>query len=117
MRGTLHPWLAAAALLLLPGAGWAGDDAEALARDLGPSVEARALDGYRGRQNSTSNLEMNWQENNGTVEGNRAMNTVNGANIIRDGAFSHSNGLPIMVQNSGNNVLIQNSVILNLEMQ
>lgn len=115
MRSKWLPWLGAAAFLTLPGPLWAEDNADAQIMELGAPIAAQALDQYRGREKST--LEMNWQESNGTVEGNQAINSVNGANIIRDGAFSHANGLPITVQNSGNNVLIQNSVILNLEMQ
>jgi hypothetical protein len=107
--------MGAAALLALTGPLWANERPDAPMTEFGAPLAAQALDQHRGRENST--LEMSWQENNGTVEGNRAINTVNGANIIRDGAFSHSNGLPITVQNSGNNVLIQNSVILKLDMQ
>jgi hypothetical protein len=115
MRSKWLPWLGTATLLSLAGPLWANESADAPMMEFGAPLEAQALDQYRGRENST--LEMSWLENNGTVEDNRAIANVNGANIIRDGAFSHSSGLPITVQNSGNNVLIQNSVILKLDMQ
>lgn len=115
MRGKLNPWLGAAVLTLASGAAWSADGAEGGELGFGAPVEAQALDEYRGREESR--LEMNWQETYGSVEGNSASRNVNGANIIRDGAFSNASGLPITVQNSGNNVLIQNSIILNLDMQ
>jgi hypothetical protein len=101
--------------MLLSGVAWAGESAELGAAELGSPIQEQALDQQRGGE--SSRLELNWQETNGTVEGNRAINTSNGPNSISDGAFSHASGLPIAVQNSGNNVLIQNSVILNLRLQ
>jgi hypothetical protein len=40
-----------------------------------------------------------------------------GANTIAGGAFSGMSGLPLVVQNSGANVLIQNAVIVNVKME
>ncbi|MUI16564.1 hypothetical protein GJV26_29510 [Massilia dura] len=53
----------------------------------------------------------------GTVGNNAATNVVTGANIITDGAFSNASGLPMVIQNSGANVLIQNATIVNLQMR
>jgi hypothetical protein len=53
----------------------------------------------------------------GTVGNNVATNVVTGANIITDGAFSNASGLPMVIQNSGANVLIQNATIVNLQMR
>ncbi|MDB5819103.1 MAG: hypothetical protein JWQ11_2743 [Rhizobacter sp.] len=50
----------------------------------------------------------------GSVSGNQASNTVSGSNSITNGAFSNSSGLPVIVQNSGNNVLIQTSTVVNV---
>jgi hypothetical protein len=44
------------------------------------------------------------------------VNVVSGTNTIGMGAFANMSGLPLVVQNSGANVLIQNAVILNLQM-
>ena len=46
---------------------------------------------------------------------NSANGTVSGGNIINEGAFSGSSGLSTVIQNSGNNVLIQSATILNLD--
>lgn len=54
---------------------------------------------------------------NGVVSANSAVNVVSGANIISDGAFSNAAGLPIAIQNSGANVLIQNATIINVQLQ
>jgi hypothetical protein len=52
----------------------------------------------------------------GTVTGNTASQINTGTNTISESAFSNSSGIPIVIQNSGNNVLIQNSTILNLQL-
>jgi hypothetical protein len=53
----------------------------------------------------------------GIVTGNTAINVNTGSNIIDGGAFANFSGVPIVVQNSGANVLIQNSTIVNLQMK
>ncbi|NCC21882.1 MAG: hypothetical protein EOM26_05390 [Alphaproteobacteria bacterium] len=45
---------------------------------------------------------------------NTSNGTVSGGNVIDAGAFSHSSGLSTIIQNSGNNVLIQSATIVNL---
>ena len=45
---------------------------------------------------------------------NSASGTVSGGNIIDEGAFSGSSGLSTIIQNSGNNVLIQSATILSV---
>ena len=52
---------------------------------------------------------------NGKVTGNDAINNVTGNNTITN-AFTGASGVPTVVQNSGNNVLIQNATIINLEL-
>lgn len=52
----------------------------------------------------------------GTVSGNVASQLTTGSNTISQGSFSNSSGIPIVIQNTGNNVLIQNSTILNLQL-
>jgi hypothetical protein len=53
----------------------------------------------------------------GTVGGNSAINVVTGANNITAGAFSNASGLPMVIQNSGANVLIQNATIVNVQIR
>lgn len=52
----------------------------------------------------------------GATTGNTAIQVATGSNAIGSGAFSGMSGLPVVIQNSGANVLIQNAVILHLEM-
>lgn len=52
----------------------------------------------------------------GTNYGNTANNTVSGSNYISDGSFNGASGVVSVIQNSGNNVLIQSSMIVNVEM-
>jgi hypothetical protein len=77
---------------------------------LGKPVAAAALDRERGGKN----LVINKMQVDGTVHDNNAVNTVSGANFISDSAFSHASGLPVAIQNSGNNVSIQNAYIVNI---
>ncbi len=57
---------------------------------------------------------INKAELDGTLEGNTAINSVTGDNVISNGAFADASGLSTAIQNSGNNVLIQNSTIVNV---
>jgi len=80
---------------------------------LGPAMTPKALAAQRGGQAVT----INTNELDAKLHDNKAIDTVSGSNYITQDAFSHSTGLPVAIQNSGNNVLIQNSLILNLEMK
>ena len=51
----------------------------------------------------------------GAVTSNSATNVVTGGNTIQSGAFSGASGIPIVIQNSGANVLIQNATVINLQ--
>lgn len=53
----------------------------------------------------------------GVVADNRAINVSTGNNAITDGAFAASAGVPMVVQNTGNNVLIQNATIINVQVK
>lgn len=54
----------------------------------------------------------------GVVAENQAVNIgATGTNIINQGAFTNAAGVPMVVQNSGNNVLIQNATIVNVEVK
>ena len=80
--------------------------------DFMQSVSSATLATYRGGA-SITNSEMTLS---GLTAGNTAVNVVSGTNTIGMGAFANMSGLPLVVQNSGANVLIQNAVILNLQM-
>lgn len=53
----------------------------------------------------------------GSTEGNSAQEVVTGNNLIEAGSFEQMSGIPVVVQNSGANVLIQNAVIINMQME
>ena len=86
----------------------------ALARIAGwQNVPAEQLAGKRaGADTVSNNMDLN-----GAVSGNSAINVVTGANAISSGAFSNASGLPVAIQNSGANVLIQNATIINVQLQ
>lgn len=86
----------------------------ALARIAGwQNVPAEQLAGKRaGADTVSNNMDLN-----GAVSGNSAINVVTGANAISSGAFSNASGLPVAIQNSGANVLIQNATIINVQMK
>lgn len=78
---------------------------------LGPALSARRLDALRGGSD-TPWSDMKLQ---GAVSGNSAVAVATGANVIADGSFSNASGLPMVIQNSGANVLIQNATIVNVQ--
>ena len=53
----------------------------------------------------------------GSVATNTAVNVVTGANSIDAGSFANMAGIPVVIQNSGANVLIQNATIINLQLK
>lgn len=90
-----------------PVAGAQGQDGEMFAA---PLAEER-LAGLRGGSASPwSDMKLN-----GAVSGNSAVAVASGANVITEGAFSNASGLPMVIQNSGANVLIQNATIINVQ--
>lgn len=53
----------------------------------------------------------------GVVSGNSAVNVTTGSNIIDTGSFANASGMPMVIQNSGANVLIQNATVINLQLR
>jgi len=90
--------------------------------DLGRAIPATDLEQQTGRNdvnmtmgdisvfdndlNQFANGYGNKIDNSGTI------NT--GWNIVKDNAFSNASGIASLIQNTGNQVIIQNSLILNL---
>jgi hypothetical protein len=86
-------------------------------RDTGDPLTADVLgDADLANQRGGSETRINQNNATGTVTGNVASQLNTGSNTISESAFSNTNGIPIVIQNSGNNVLIQNSTILNLQL-
>lgn len=77
-----------------------------------PIGDAR-LAAQRGGQD----LIVNEQRLKATLTDNAASNLTTGNNVITDGAFVGNNGIPMLIQNTGNNVVIQNATILNLNLK
>ena len=110
-------------MLLLTGTPWAAEQDKKQseeAYDLTP-VAADQLDAQRGGADTKVNNTLTniTQTNtlNGTVDNNSASNIVSGNNAISGGAFQGTTGFPMVIQNSGSNVLIQNATILNVTIQ
>ena len=76
----------------------------------GKRLDSKALGLRRGGTDIVSDQKLS-----GVVADNRAINVSSGANLISEGAFSNSSGLPVVIQNSGSNVLIQNATIVNIQ--
>ncbi len=62
-------------------------------------------------------ITINDQEQDGNVSDNMAVNTTSGNNTITGGSFTNSSGFISTVQNTGNNVLIQHSTIINVAVE
>ena len=75
-------------------------------------VSSATLNAKRGGERVFNDAELK-----GVVSNNVASHLTTGMNVISEGAFSGSSGLPLVVQNSGNNVLIQNSTIVNVQLK
>lgn len=105
----------AAASSMAATAAWAEDppapDNQAAAAFDAP-VPDSDLANYRGGANITNTNDLN-----GTLYNNNALDSVTGSNFVTDGALAGSSGFSTLIQNSGNNVLIQNATILNLQVQ
>jgi hypothetical protein len=80
----------------------------------GRSVGDEALEDQRGKQDDAVFNDM---KSKASVYQNSTNNVSTGDNSINGAAFTNTNGMPIVVQNSGNNVVIQNSTILNLQLK
>lgn len=79
----------------------------------GDAINGEQLASLRGGAEKVSN------ENalDGVVRDNQAYNLKTGSNLVSDGSFAGSSGLATVIQNSGNNVLIQNSTIVNVQVK
>lgn len=78
-------------------------------------------DDLLGNESAMARVELgpiviNDQEVNGVVQGNVATGNTTGNNSISDGAFAGASGFATAIQNTGNNVLIQNSTIINVSL-
>jgi hypothetical protein len=104
--------LVAVSFLLSAPASIASDTAApSFKSDFSNTLSDRDLDSNRG---TFAPGVYNLSNLTAVMYGNSANNTVSGNNNIGDGAFSGLNGLATVIQNSGNNVVIQSSTVLNV---
>jgi len=85
------------------------------------AVESALSTAELGEQRAAAKLELdditiNTPENNGAVVGNVALGDT-GYNKIDGNAFRDSAGFMNAIQNTGNNVLIQNATIINVSVE
>jgi hypothetical protein len=97
--------------LALACTGAARAEADSVDTVFGKTVSEEVMSAQRGK------AVMTLMDVDGSVQDNAAINTVTGRNIITNGAFSNASGLSTTIQNSGNNVLIQNATILQLDVR
>nr|WP_315231291.1 hypothetical protein [uncultured Albidiferax sp.] len=104
--------LALACALLAPSLAQTQDPGSTAARaGFSKPVAVAELGNYRGG----SQFVHNDITLAGTTADNSAQQVTTGNNAISSGAFANMSGIPVVIQNSGANVLIQNAVILHLQ--
>lgn len=83
----------------------------------GKVVDADDLSQQRGGSDLGNAVPVGGILAHGTVSDNRAIDVVTGANTIRDGAFTNASGIPVVIQNTGANVLIQSATVVNVQLR
>jgi hypothetical protein len=82
----------------------------------GEQVQAVALDQLEHERGREDTVRQDTKLN-GDVANNSATNVNTGSNTIDSGSFANMSGIPVVIQNSGANVLIQNATVINLQFQ
>lgn len=113
----LHYALATISILLLGSqmamSAFAGDAGTTVAVSVfGEPVSDAGLSAYRGG----SALQISEMRLDSKLIDNQAIANITGSNFVTESAFSGASGFSTVVQNSGNNVIIQNATILNLSL-
>jgi len=88
--------------------------------DIGEPVSSEVLNSLSGGQGmsiDTIDMLMNNMKLDADLKGNLLYSATTGINQVSDGAFANANGISTVVQNSGNQVIINNAFILNLQMK
>ncbi|SEP13346.1 hypothetical protein SAMN02800692_3868 [Luteibacter sp. UNC138MFCol5.1] len=78
----------------------------------GQPTPVEALGDMTGGSDTTHNTN----QLNATMSEADARRNITGTNVISSDALSNASGIPTVIQNSGNNVIIQNATIVNLRM-
>jgi len=80
---------------------------------MGQSIKTGDLAKFSGGTNISTTT--NTMTLNGTVNNNVDVDVQTGLNSISGGSLAGSAGIPMVIQNSGDNVLIQNATIVNVQ--
>ena len=103
----------ASAPLALAEGNEAGDVADQLA--FGAPLSMEQLGTASGRQGVPLQLQLNDNQQDAVVSNNQLSgNVVTGNNSISDHAFEHMSGIATVIQNTGNQVVIQDSTMINV---
>jgi hypothetical protein len=76
------------------------------------AISDNDLDGVRGRE--TVPPILNDMDLTADLHDNSLISSATGSNTISDGAFTGATGFVTVIQNTGNQVIIQDSTIINL---
>ena len=117
-EGNMHIYLTVLFSIwgLCLGTAYAGSPEKIGVASWGGPVSTGTLDTQRGGAESFSTT-INANFLNAKLFDNTAKDNVTGNNSIMGNAFAGASGIPIVIQNSGNNVIIQNGMVLNLTVQ
>ncbi len=88
--------------------------------EFGEPLSSNTLDSLSGGEDlQIGNIDMLLNNMNlrSQMEENRLVSTATGANVISNDAFSNANGISTVIQNTGNQVIINSALILNLRVQ
>lgn len=88
--------------------------------EIGQRISATDMETQTGRQGvqiDEMNNVLNSTESNALLGSNLLNSTSTGINSVSDNAFGNTSGIATIIQNSGNQNIIQNSLILNLSMK
>ncbi|WP_323751604.1 hypothetical protein [Marinobacter sp.] len=80
-----------------------------------PTMDNDQLAEASGRQGVPMQWQLNENQQNALVTGNRLSgNSTTGNNLISDQAFQNMSGIATVIQNTGNQVVIQDSTQVNI---
>lgn len=109
----IHSQLAACAFVLIAPAAFAQQAPRT--PTFAQPVDPATLADQRGGDGTFDNTVDITVDVNGTVDGNTAIGTIAGNNLIDGGSFANNAGIATVIQNSGANVLIQNGMAVSVQ--
>lgn len=113
-------------LVIAAGSAFADEPVVATTSVSGPALvlgnQAPVSDSALGAESAKAAIQLdklvvNEQDLEGVVQDNVAINNTTGNNSVSGDAFSNAAGFVTVIQNTGNNVLIQNSTIVNVAVE